>query len=388
MAAPDESRVSIYVRCSDYKHLIGVPAGSSGQEQLQLLSCLRKALPTDTEIFMLHGNNNGDDDTDEEEEDRKYFDRVEAFAVEPPAHAPGTASEIESSRAGAGGGVRGVGKHIHTFEQGNDVFEIYIASAKDSGAQELLQRAEHVAMWYIETADAVDFQDERWQVLFLYRRCRNRRDVAGRKVKGEVLSLAGYFTLFTFHNPFAGSKIRVCQALVLPHLQGRGLGRELLLCTYRLAHEQPNVTEITVEDPAPGFQSLRDAVDLEWLRGHWSWPLAAATPALKPEEITLVAGKLKLTPAQIEYLSEAEQYACLQLQAVALGGAESGAGKAFLDTNLKPLRLQVKRRLLRQQPDIKALPKPQMQKELDTLYAEQQQRFERSCKARARLLKE
>jgi len=169
------------------------------------------------------------------------------------------------------------------------------------------------------------------------------------------------------------------------------------MCTYRLASDLSNVTEITVEDPAPGFQSLRDAVDLEWLFRHWPTPplsraiagatVAAATVAIKPDDVSIAAAKLKLTPAQVEYLSEAEQYACLQLQAEALGGAESAAGRAFLDTHLKPLRLAVKRRLLRQQPDIKALPKVQMQKELETLYAEQQERFERSCRARARLLK-
>jgi len=401
MEAPDECRVSIYVRCSDYKQLIGVPAASSGREQQQLLGCLKKAIPADAEVFLLHGNNNGEDDEEEEEKDRKYFERVEAFAVEPPVPflspvpAPAATDAASASAAAVtdpsqGSKLsRGIGKHLHTFEQGNDVFEIYIATAKDAGAQELLQRAECLALWYIETADSVDFQDERWQVLFLYRRCRNYRNAAGRKVKGEVLSIAGYFTLFTFHNPFAGSKMRVCQALILPHLQGRGLGRELLLCTYRLAREQPNVTELTVEDPAPGFQSLRDAVDLEWMYSHWAEPKpqAATSPVLKTEDVSIAAGKLKLTPAQVEYLSEAEQYACLKLQAEALGGADSEAGKVFLDTNMKPLRLQVKRRLLRQQPDVKALPKAQMQSELEARYTEQQQRFERSCKARARLLK-
>ena len=235
-------------------------------------------------------------------------------------------------------------------------------------------------------------------MLFLYRCCKSHRDEVGRKISGgrQVLSLAGYFTLFTFHNPFAGSKMRVCQCLVLPHLQGRGLGRELLMCTYRLASDLSHVTEITVEDPAPGFQSLRDAVDLEWLFCHWPTPplsrtiagatVAAATVAIKPGDVSIAAAKLKLTPAQVEYLSEAEQYACLQLQAEALGGAESAAGRAFLDTHVKSLRLTVKRRLLRQQPDIKALPKVQMQRELERLYAEQQERFERSCRARARLL--
>jgi len=157
MAAPGDCRVSIYVRCSDYKHLIGVPAGSSGQEQQQLHACLKKALPVDAEVFLLHGNNNGDDDEEEEEEDLEFLDRIEAFAVQSPALPPSppsppaaaAVSPTSSQQAQTG---TGIGKLIHTFQQGKDVFEIYLASAKDAGCVELLQRAEKVAMWFIETA--------------------------------------------------------------------------------------------------------------------------------------------------------------------------------------------------------------------------------------------
>lgn len=83
-----------------------------------------------------------------------------------------------------------------------------------------------------------------------------------------IRNFAGYMTLFTFHNPFLGSKIRVCQVLTLPHMQGRGLGREMLLAVYRLAQNRTSVTEVTVEDPCPAFERLRDAVDCEWVLLH------------------------------------------------------------------------------------------------------------------------
>ena len=51
----------------------------------------------------------------------------------------------------------------------------------------------------------------------------------------------------------------------------------------------------------------------------------------------------------------------------------------------KTFRLSVKRRLLRQRPELKALEKPAMQKELEELYNEQQQRYERVFKTRNRL---
>jgi hypothetical protein len=379
MEAPEECRVSIHIRCADLKHMIGVPSGSNAIEQQQLLGCLKKALPAHAEVFLLHGKNAGDDNEDEQEEDQAYFDRLEKFAVETPERGRTKAGQNSSAECAA------PGKLVHSFIQDGDNFEIYLASARDAGASELLHRAERIAMWFIETADSIDFSDERWQVLFLYRRCRQYIDAAGRKKTGEILSLAGYFTLFTFHNPFAGSKLRVCQALIFPHLQGRGLGRELLLYTYKMAYQDESISEITVEDPAPGFQSLRDSVDLEWLYQHNGHTRRMTSAALKHDDAEMVARKLKLTMLQGEYLAEIEQYAALLEQAEALGGSDSESGSKMLEETLKPLRLLVKRRLLRQFPDMKTLPKAKMQKELDTLYAEQQVRFEAGRKTRKRL---
>jgi ribosomal protein S18 acetylase RimI-like enzyme len=100
--------------------------------------------------------------------------------------------------------------------------------------------------------DSVDFADERWEVLYLYNSNtenisnidNNGSSSSGNGSnsiesselmnenmfeEGPIRNFAGYMTLFTFHNPFLGSKMRVCQVLVLPHMQGRGLGREMLL---------------------------------------------------------------------------------------------------------------------------------------------------------------
>ena len=163
-----------------------------------------------------------------------------------------------------------------TLSSSSSSFEIFLATEKDNGATELLQRAEKIAMWYIETADSVDFSDERWEVLFLYHTRKKsgdnlkNHDVPGTEPGPVASNFAGYITLFTFHNPFIGSKIRVCQALVLPHMQGRGLGRKMLLSVYELAQSRNSIVEVTVEDPAPAFERLRDMVDCEWVFLHIS----------------------------------------------------------------------------------------------------------------------
>lgn len=103
-------------------------------------------------------------------------------------------------------------------------------------------------MWYIETADSVDFSDNRWEVLFLVqtpaaecsgKHLNNSTDdgsVHVAKLSYHVDEvLVGYFTLFSFRNPFAGCKIRICQALIFPPYQSKGFGKELLHATYSLA---------------------------------------------------------------------------------------------------------------------------------------------------------
>ncbi len=371
MEAPENCRVTINIRCSDYKHLVGIPAGSSTEEQDKLIECIKKALPDDAEIHRLHGNNNGDDE--DEENDATYLDRIDTFAAERDDNTCSTAP----------------GKLLYTFKRGKDSYEIYLASGADSGVADIIKRAEALAMWYIETADSVDFAgDSRWQALLLYRRCDTCRDSTGRVVHKKVLSLAGYYTLFTFHNPFAGSKLRVCQALILPHLQGKGLGRELLLCTYRLVHDpSQGLVEVTVEDPAPGFQSLRDACDIEWLHTQTSSYDISSNDS---NEIEALAHKLRITIGQAVYLREVSQYATLKDKYHQIDNNDNSDGVQSIsleaENQWKAFRLTIKRRFLKEKPEIKNLTKPKMQEELEALYNEQRERYERGYKTRQRLI--
>ena len=85
---------------------------------------------------------------------------------------------------------------------------------------------------------------------------------------------AGYMTAHVFTQPFRTEKpdsIRVCQVLVLPAYQGRGLGTVLLNSIYDVALAE-NMYEVTVEDPAPGFTRVRS-------RSCFGDPCVSFTPA-------------------------------------------------------------------------------------------------------------
>jgi histone acetyltransferase 1 len=362
--ASDPHLLTVFIRCSDLAHTVVV------ENSTTLLS------DTATETLVLNQLKTGLPDD--------------------------TTTRIINYRTAAGGGQTALpasfldprifqsdplGSHRTSLTVDQSLYDLYLASNKDVPASwTLLRRAEKVAMWHIETADAVDFADERWEVINLYK--------SGTTVGGDsgstCRSLAGYITLFTFLNPFKGLKMRVCQALVLPHVQKQGLGREMLLGVYRLAAERENVCEVTVEDPCPGFERMRDTVDCEWL-------LLALTPkaAANAESwLQLVAGqdratypkRLKLTPAQTNFAFEAVQYTLLHQQQEQQEEQGGGDDEAKDDQQLRQFRLQVKRRLLGDNAHIKAGGKEAMQKELEALYGEMAERFERCRKHCVRVM--
>jgi hypothetical protein len=285
-----------------------------------------------------------------------------------------------------------VGQHVHSFMNNNHQYHICLATDKDTNAGDLLHRAEKLAMWFIETADAIDFSDPRWEVLFLYEQHPIIQSTDNASNHQCQYLFVGYTTLFTFHNPILGDRIRVCQALILPPRQARGLGREMLLAVYNLAKQRPQVIEVTVEDPCPGFQALRDAVDLEWQqRQHTS---------------ESACNSLKLIPSQAQLLSDFKEYVGL-MQGV-LGSASPG-----VDGDLQPLRhllsaeelypalyeaaslhaeypafrLRVKRALLREEAhrEVRSLDKADMRAALSELFAERLGRWQRLVRVAYRL---
>lgn len=262
------------------RHWISFPCWLDQIEKELLLSSIKPALPSDSIVIDKNGKeqpllNAGSGEC-------KVCERKEVIS-------PREAVEFSAMAL--------PGKEVYSFEKSGRRYSVRLASSDDSAASVLLQRAEKVAMWYIETADSIDFQsDPRWEVLLLFRvdeedgdntttttttinsttanpcntggnsgqdnpSSRSSDSTAGR----EVFLFAGYMTLFTFNNPIFGAKLRICQALLLPPFQQRGLGLVLLQQCYRIGMEREGVAEINVEDPAPVFKRLRDKNDFLWL---------------------------------------------------------------------------------------------------------------------------
>eukprot|EP01054_Gregarina_sp_Poly1_P001330 Gregarina_sp_Poly_1__1329@NODE_132_length_13232_cov_209_776377_g118_i0_p3_GENE_NODE_132_length_13232_cov_209_776377_g118_i0NODE_132_length_13232_cov_209_776377_g118_i0_p3_ORF_typecomplete_len594_score75_86Hat1_N/PF10394_9/6_2e09Acetyltransf_10/PF13673_7/1_2e04Acetyltransf_10/PF13673_7/0_00036Acetyltransf_1/PF00583_25/1_2e03Acetyltransf_1/PF00583_25/0_002Acetyltransf_7/PF13508_7/0_023DUF2380/PF09533_10/0_049DUF2380/PF09533_10/6_6e03FR47/PF08445_10/4_2e02FR47/PF08445_10/2_3_NODE_132_length_13232_c len=92
----------------------------------------------------------------------------------------------------------------------------------------------------------------------------------------EVLALVTVYQFFALPR----DRARISQFFVLPHRQRLGLGRQLLCTLHELLCADPQIRQVTVEDPAPAFQRLRDvcsvslAVSMGVLRRECLYPTA------------------------------------------------------------------------------------------------------------------
>lgn len=382
---PSNVQVKIVVSCVDMSQYVYI-GGCSTDEREKIVSHLQPVLPPDTQVRDFDGS---ESHLDQGAED--VLKLGEYFAP------PGTFwCEFNDEKTG-------------------NIFQIWRAKHSDSRAQELLHVAEKMSMWFIETADGVDFSDDRWEVLFLFQTVAKKVHSIDDKTCGH--RFAGYFTLFTFRNPFAGSKTRVCQALVLPHFQGRGLGEHMLRTVYEMAREREDVVEVTVEDPAEGFARLRDKTDFLWFQeklvqresesvpssgqstkgrqsgGHG---VAAALSLSLPfdGDAKACAKELKIIKSQAAFVLDAMRYIHLHRSHCShqaspnpdpdpTGAPHSHAGAMdpppvlpLEDTeSFRRFRLDVKRRLLAESPEAQALAKEAKQQLLEELFQIELQRI-------------
>ena len=162
-----------------------------------------------------------------------------------------------------------IGESVVSYNVASKDFIVTLASGTAPHINDYHQSIQNLALFFIENADGVDLTSDegggKWVVMYLFQKHSDENVVR--------YSLAGYMTLFLFFSPFkkpvGGNIVRICQALILPPYQRQGHGKRLMDVCYQYAKgefdtilkEQSNIVEVNVEDPAPGFVQLRDAVD-------------------------------------------------------------------------------------------------------------------------------
>ncbi|KAI6359327.1 histone acetyltransferase 1 [Pyricularia grisea] len=167
-------------------------------------------------------------------------------------------------------------------------FEIRRSSLADDATRQIIDRVQLLILLFIEGGSYIgtDTNDslDRWDIFFLYNKKPSKTDGTSR------YQFAGYSTVYKFFPlqrfplepkearenlelpsgefPFSNlrSRTRISQFLILPPFQKSGNGSRLYRTIYEYCLRDPNVIEVTVEDPNEAFDDMRDVADLDFLR--------------------------------------------------------------------------------------------------------------------------
>ncbi|CAK9809279.1 Histone acetyltransferase type B catalytic subunit [Anthophora plagiata] len=133
-------------------------------------------------------------------------------------------------------------------------FEVYKADMTYKGFREYHQRLQTFVLWYIDAANFIDIDDDRWHYFNVFEKYQT--------TDGTIrYATTGFATVYQYYAYPHHTRPRIAQVLILPPFQNIGLGTHLLHAIYREYIGRNQVKDITVEDPSVTFQRLRDYVD-------------------------------------------------------------------------------------------------------------------------------
>lgn len=153
------------------------------------------------------------------------------------------------------------GKLIHSFctDLGPDKslaerrFEVYAVDITVPGFCDYHERLQTFLLWFVDAASFICIDDDKWNFYLVFEKY---------VLNGNPMyAIAGYATVYHYYAYPNKIRPRISQMLVLPPFQRCGIGAELLQSVYHQYMCNPEVLDITVEDPSESFTRLRDYVD-------------------------------------------------------------------------------------------------------------------------------
>ncbi|KAK1133061.1 hypothetical protein K0M31_014424 [Melipona bicolor] len=147
---------------------------------------------------------------------------------------------------------------LHSFSINDEgctrKFEVYKADMTYKGFKEYHQRLQTFVLWYIDAANFIDIDDDRWHYFNMFEKYQTADGIIR-------YATIGFATVYQYYAYPRHTRPRIAQVLILPPFQNMGLGTHLLHAIYREYIGRNQVKDITVEDPSVTFQRLRDYVD-------------------------------------------------------------------------------------------------------------------------------
>ncbi|CAH2095312.1 unnamed protein product [Euphydryas editha] len=153
------------------------------------------------------------------------------------------------------------GELIYSFTATQDggeprTFEVYYSEISTRGFLQYHQRLQTFLLWYIDAASFIDTDDDQWTFFTVF----EKYDTG----EGRRYATAGYSTVYRYYAYPQHKRPRIAQVLTLPPFRRMGICAHMLKAIYSHFIAQPEVLDITVEDPSKDFQRVRDYVDAKY----------------------------------------------------------------------------------------------------------------------------
>lgn len=181
-------------------------------------------------------------------------------------------SESQNENGGPSGStINPPGPSVSSSVNGDDAipvvtkkhYEIYHANHETKGFSQFQERMQTLVMWFIESANMVDFEDPRWDCFMIFEKYNpSAESQSTTPISTEDrYYFAGYATVYRYFAYPDRTRPRVAQMLILPPYKRNGLGTTLLQSIYDYYKTLPATLDITAEDPDEDFISMRDLLD-------------------------------------------------------------------------------------------------------------------------------
>ncbi|CAD0204803.1 unnamed protein product [Chrysodeixis includens] len=195
------------------------------------------------------------------------------------------------------------GQMLHAFTvtpfDGGDKrsFEVYFSEISTPGFLVYHERLQTFLLWYVDAASFIDVDDDQWTFFTVFEKFQSSEGCVR-------YATAAYATVYRYYAYPRHSRPRISQVLTLPPFRKLGICAQLLQAIYSHFIIQPEVVDITVEDPSQDFQRIRDYVDVKNCSELPAFQPAKLYQGFSQEMVNQASNKFKINKKQARRVYE------------------------------------------------------------------------------------